>query len=223
MSTHRYWRVFLTTTSTPWFSIAELQLASVIGGPNLCVEGVPFASSVYGAAYPLAAAFDGDPTTRWATLTGTIPPAWLGYDFITPVDIVEVRMTAGPDSWPTTFSLQYSDDNITYTTTMNVGTTLSPGSTQVFNTTLFPQNNATLFVTQMGADILYSTTNPPISVTQLGADVLYSATNPPVSITQMGVDVLYTATAPPINVTQMGVDVWYTFGVGTAGIVFTWE
>lgn len=123
MAVHRYWRIYCETNIPAQnVSIAELALASSIGGSNLCGSGTPAASSfdVRAPGFPASNAFDGNPSTFWSS-QDTLPlPQWLSYDFGSGIafDIVEAVMTGRNDAFPQYgpdhFNLEWSDDNSTW-------------------------------------------------------------------------------------------------------------
>jgi hypothetical protein len=112
----RRWRFLATLLDGAGsaFSCAELGMRSVAGGPSIAVGGTASANSVFGSLVP-AQAFDGNPSTIWGGASGSSVPAWLAYDFGSPVSIVEVAYTGRPDGlfgqYPRDFSIQHSDDD----------------------------------------------------------------------------------------------------------------
>lgn len=138
-SGHRYWRAYITAgngaTAT---SAAEFGLRDTVGGSSIATGGTPSASTEFNSSFDAAKAFDGNPSTLWSAASNSGFPAWLAYDFGTAVDIVEVSYTCRNDAvanqaWRN-FSIQYSDDNSTWTTSWSVTnqTGWSLGETRVF-------------------------------------------------------------------------------------------
>lgn len=118
---HLYWRI-LEDSVTPQgaLAIAEISMAATFGGSNQCFGGTAFASSVYSPDYDADKAFDGDPLTFWSS-SGDSLGVSIGYQFPAPVDVLELVILPRPDERANTqglqnFSLQYSDDGITYIT-----------------------------------------------------------------------------------------------------------
>jgi len=119
---HRYWRVNVTQTYTSGnqVSCAELELHSVIGGPNVATGGTPIASSNDGDTPDRC--FDGNPSTYWASATSTLPQ-WIGYDWgsgNTAGPIVEIKWTARnccQAQEPIAFDVDYSDNGSIWTAT----------------------------------------------------------------------------------------------------------
>ena len=136
---HLYWRILEnTSTSQGALSAAEISMAATNGGANQCTGGTAFASSTYGG-YPASNAFDGDPSTFWSS-NGNSIGVYIGYQFASPVDVVELVILPRPDYLADgqgfrNFSLQYSDDGVTYTTAATFdAATWSVGVSQTFDT-----------------------------------------------------------------------------------------
>lgn len=116
---HEYWRVRVTAVdSGSTVSIGEIQMRELPGEVDLCTGGTASADSVFGG-YVAANAFDNNGNTRWSN--GGSLPAWVAYQFASPVEIGEVRITA-PDAgnyssgqMPKDFVLEYSDDGSSWT------------------------------------------------------------------------------------------------------------
>jgi hypothetical protein len=123
---HKFWRMN-ATASNNHLSVSEMEMAAFTAGSNLCVGGTPIAGSFYpagsGYTYDAANAFNGGflgTTDSWASLSSTT--GWLGYEFPVPVDVAEFRIagrTAGTQS-PKDFTLEYSDDGVTWTVAATV-------------------------------------------------------------------------------------------------------
>lgn len=119
--THAYWRVNVTSANSHC-SIIELEMATSAGGANVCTGGTVIASGQYaGAQHDPAWAFDGilnNDGNTWAS--DTAQSGWLGYHFAAPVWIDEMRIAGRVVSArqsPRNFSLQWSDDGVTWYTT----------------------------------------------------------------------------------------------------------
>ena len=119
---HTYLRITcLTSTnaSDGTIGIAEFQLAATVGGANQCTGGTPFASAGLSGPFGLPNAFDGIASTFW---DGGTCPCSIGYQFSGPTIVRDVKLEmynpagvylARP---PTSFTVEYSDDGVTYTT-----------------------------------------------------------------------------------------------------------
>lgn len=113
----------------------ELEMRATVGGANQCSGGTPIASTA-AATHPASNAFDGSSTTYWQsnTATGLVDPSlgtsWLGYQFASPVDVIELSftsMTYTSNLWaaPTQIWLDYSDDGVNWSTLQNGGVTVA--------------------------------------------------------------------------------------------------
>lgn len=126
MAAHRYWRIYVTASNgTTWHQAgSEMQMATALGGANVCTGGTAISSGDEGS-FPASNLFDGS-TTNFHQWLGSTLPKWVGYDFGAgnAKDIVELRMRSHSD-WvdrmPSAFEFQYSDDGASWTTlwTMN--------------------------------------------------------------------------------------------------------
>lgn len=126
MAAHRYWRIYVTASNgTTWHQAgSEMQMATILGGANVCTGGTAISSGDE-SSFPASNLFDGS-TTNFHQWLGSTLPKWVGYDFGAgnAKDIVELRMRSHAD-WidrmPSAFQFQYSDDGSTWTTlwTMN--------------------------------------------------------------------------------------------------------
>ncbi|GAB0056756.1 hypothetical protein SIID45300_01068 [Candidatus Magnetaquicoccaceae bacterium FCR-1] len=119
MSAHRFWRLYVTrsqNSSQNILLIQAIEFRAIIGGPSICTGGSAMASGAE-ASHPAAHAFDGSDTTSWY-LIGTDAPAWIGYDLGSgnSASVEEIAILASGYSAPSSFSLQHSDDGLTWTT-----------------------------------------------------------------------------------------------------------
>ena len=99
-------------------SISEVTMREGASSDNLAVGGVARASSSYGSSYAPDKAFDGLPSTFWAS--GSTRPAWLSYELTQAASINVVTIRSRPDSWaptqsPKDFKIQSSEDGISWT------------------------------------------------------------------------------------------------------------
>lgn len=137
MAAHRYWRLNLTApVSGTAYGVAEITMAIAAGGANQCTGGTAAASTSYSASYLPANAFDASAASFWASAGGTAAE-WISYDFGVGItrDIVEFSFQNRPDGIPAqtpyTGALQWSDDNTTWTTTLNFTGSTSPTTSQI--------------------------------------------------------------------------------------------
>lgn len=118
MAAHLYWRVHITVSNGGVASIAEVQYYNA-SGTLLSTGGTATASSTF-SSQTASLAHDGNFTTFWASnvIPNSGAPEWIKYQFAAPVDVSAVRISrrpAQPDQLPLTFSIQYSDDNSSWT------------------------------------------------------------------------------------------------------------
>lgn len=124
MAAHRYWRINITQkgSDATFCNIAEVQLRASIGGADETGSGTASASSTQ-SGFPAFNAVDNSNSTMWAFNTAA-PASWK-YDFGAgnDKDIVELAIISGPSAGyqcPTTFSLDYSDDDSAWTTLFTI-------------------------------------------------------------------------------------------------------
>lgn len=119
MAAHRYWRVRGLKYVTA-MAYSEVEMRDVVGGTDLCTGGTAIYSSQYdaivgGTGFAGVNAFDDTTSTRWRS-TDADTSAWIGYDFASPVSIVQIvltsRVDAGATQSPTSHKLEWSDDGI---------------------------------------------------------------------------------------------------------------
>jgi len=178
MAAHRYWRIDITAVIAPQTNInmAEIQMASSVGGANLFGSGTAFGSSEQGGL-TYAAACDGDVTTWWSTPDPSL--GWWGYDFGggSPVSVTEVRITVlyvgGNLYAPTAFTLDYSDDGSTWTTVQAfTASTWTIGQTQTFDVDV---DVSMLRASQVIAEALITTPTAALRASQVVAEALMLA------------------------------------------------
>src|SRR4029434_2210835 len=105
------WRLNVTARNdSTYVGLAKLSMCAAPGGADLCTGGTASASSVYGAGYEAAKAFDADPLTYWSTVGGALP-AQLQYDFPSAVAITSYRLQVENNGQyaPKDWTLEYWD------------------------------------------------------------------------------------------------------------------
>jgi len=117
---HRYWRINIAAVqSTGYASLAEVQFRTTAGVPLLFSGGTASASSFDSAPYVASMATDNDPATFWAS--ANMAPQWWAYDYgaSNALSIVEITIQVRPDvnyvQGPTSFTPQWSDDGVNWT------------------------------------------------------------------------------------------------------------
>lgn len=139
LTTFLYWRLYTTSTSTGYWSIAELEMRSSVGGANILSGGTLSASSTDSAnsGFPLSAAIDGNVNSFWLAV-GNIPPHWIRYQFASPVDVQQIAIRTRNDFWwnetANNLSIQASNNGTDWTTiwTETGITGWAQGTTKVF-------------------------------------------------------------------------------------------
>lgn len=200
MAAHRYWRIIALSpagTDLNW-CIAEAQFRSTPGTPLLFSGGAAFASSVYTGTNAATSALgaDNNASTFWASI-GPSVGEWWGYDYGAgnSIDVLEFTLTTRNDSFfPqgfNNFSLQFSDDNSTWTTAKSfTAATWTIGQTQTF---------AVAQVDTPASGALKFTGFAP---TWSGGIISTQA-----RFTQIGVEA-WVSNTPTARFTQIGVEVW---------------
>lgn len=110
MAAHRFWRLVLAANnSNSRAALRELEMRVVVAGASVCSGGTALASGD-SSGNVISRAFDGNTATEWHSQIGGL--AWAGYDFGSPVDIVEMAATAGAtvDMFSSWMRVDWSDD-----------------------------------------------------------------------------------------------------------------
>ena len=135
---HSYWQMSMPGVSGG-IGIGEIAFLDFAGN-ILSTSGIPFGTGTYspGSCFDPAQAYDNNDDTFWC---GVSDPSALGYHFTTPVQVAQVTITNRSTNsgsygaqFPTSYSLQYSDDGVNYTTLYS-GTIPSTPASGSFTTT----------------------------------------------------------------------------------------
>jgi hypothetical protein len=126
---HRAWRLLAATVNGAAFTeIREIELRATPGGADQSVAVAAGAGSSLGRIINSNTVAGGDQTGAWNDTTAIWRATggtnqWTGFVFPNPVKVEELVLTAGTNvtQAPRTFSLQYSDDLVTWTTQMSFG------------------------------------------------------------------------------------------------------
>jgi hypothetical protein len=113
---HRYWRVKVISPLEE-VHLSEVQFRAIAGTPQVPSGGMWITNSAYHSASNLG---DGSFSTDWQPWNDVVG-MYAGYDFGSPVVVQEVAIAelAGSIA-PTDFSVDYSDDGTTWTTSVSV-------------------------------------------------------------------------------------------------------
>lgn len=120
---HRYWRMRATAANN-YCAVAEMEMAAVAGGANLCTGGEAITGGHYpnvsGYTFDAQNAFDGSlgsVVNSW--ISDVSASGWVGYVFSEPVAIAEVRICpryeGGTLQSPRDFVFEFSDTGATWT------------------------------------------------------------------------------------------------------------
>lgn len=121
MASHRYWRVRLIANNGDQFAIiSELEFRATAGGADQATGGVASQSSFNTGSQTGANCFDNNNSTFWACSSGAIHNAWVSYDFLSAVTVLEVGVRArgdvsSPTQAPRSFFVEGSDNNVDWT------------------------------------------------------------------------------------------------------------
>lgn len=160
---HRYWRLLMNAGPNSPFTLAEMQFRTSPYVPLLFSGGTISTSSNYNTGTnPASNVADNNINTWWGAATNN-PGEWWAYDYGAgnAPDIVQITVTARNDTFfgqaPTNFSLQYSDNNTTWTNlqTFAAATWNNQGQTQTFSA--FPSG----LIWSDGFDSYTVGSNPP--------------------------------------------------------------
>nr|WP_295378348.1 DUF2163 domain-containing protein [Pseudoxanthomonas sp.] len=117
MAVHTYWRVNVSAIqSGSRVRVYELEMRATKGGADQCAGGTASASTTNGVNVA-SRAFDNSTSLFWEA-TGT--SGWIKYQFAAPVDVLELVVTALATGGPKTFTLEWSDDDVAWTSAMSL-------------------------------------------------------------------------------------------------------
>ena len=94
-------------------------MASVAGGPTLCIGGTASALSYLNSSYTASNAFDGT-SNFWVSAPFVPPDQWIQYLFSSAVTLAEIRLKSRPDGYgnaetAVSWELQSSVDGVDFT------------------------------------------------------------------------------------------------------------
>ena len=112
MAAHTYWRLYIGAMPNVYAQIGTVSFLNA-AQVNQSTGGTATASSEYNSSWAAGNAFDGNPTSEWAS-AGVSSSEWIAYQHPSPVDIVFVGVKVS-DSYPVSgLALQYSDDGVSW-------------------------------------------------------------------------------------------------------------
>lgn len=115
---HDDWRLFGFPENDDSVAAAEIQMRASVGGADQCTGGTATASSEFSGSFGASKAFDDNPSSLWSTGTDRVA-AWIRYQFVAAVDVVEVLIRARsslPGQTYEGFGLQWKDGAGAWTT-----------------------------------------------------------------------------------------------------------
>ena len=116
MAAHLHWRILFDKGPGSTVDLREVGFFDA-QGEDLSVGGVGSASSEYGGSYLKAYLFDKNLNTYYATASGVAYPQWVGYSFLSAVDVRKVRVYPTSSTYaPANVRLQFSDDGSVWST-----------------------------------------------------------------------------------------------------------
>ena len=116
MAAHLHWRILFDKGAGATVDLREVGFFDAAGA-DLSVGGVGSASTEYGGSYLKAYLFDKNVSTYYATASGVAYPQWVGYSFLSAVDVRKVRVYPTSSLYaPANVRLQFSDDGAVWST-----------------------------------------------------------------------------------------------------------
>lgn len=112
MAAHTYWRLYIGAMSNVYAQIGTVSFLNA-AQVNQSTGGTATASSEYNGLWAAGNAFDGNPTSEWAS-AGVSSSEWIAYQHPSPVDIVFVGVKVSASYPVSGLALQYSDDGVSW-------------------------------------------------------------------------------------------------------------
>lgn len=108
------WRIKMLTNygGSGNVSASEIEMRATVGGADQCAGGTAISSGDFSGSYQAAYAFNDNGTANYWVSNGGMPGAWIGYDFGTPVTVVEIAYLSRPggtNECPSTGTVEYWD------------------------------------------------------------------------------------------------------------------
>lgn len=211
MAAHLFWRVNFASTQTPGANPCDLGkcvLRDTPGGPSITIGagGTASASSIFGGGYVAANAFGNNAGAFWAA--NAPAPQWLQYEFLAPVDIVELGLTSSPSNAlgeaPATGNLEFSDDGAAWT--QKFLWTVVPFTANSQTRTVDPVivDTEEIDAPQAGAIVVFRQAAVSLFAPSGGAITIYNVPSEQINATYAGASVPYIQIARSIDVQQAG-------------------
>ena len=112
MAAHTYWRLYIGAKQNVYAQMGTVSFLNA-AQVNQSTGGTATASSEYSGSWVAGNAFDGNPTSEWAS-AGVSSSEWIAYQHPSPVDIVFVGVKVSTSYPVSGLALQYSDDGVSW-------------------------------------------------------------------------------------------------------------
>lgn len=112
MAAHTYWRLYIGAMQNVYAQMGTVSFLNA-AQVNQSTGGAATASSEYNSSWAAGNAFDGNPTSEWAS-AGVSSSEWIAYQHPSPVDIVFVGVEVSASYPVSGLALQYSDDGVSW-------------------------------------------------------------------------------------------------------------
>lgn len=112
MAAHTYWRLYIGAKQNLYAQMGTVSFLNA-AQVNQSTGGTATASSEYSGSWAAGNAFDGNPTSEWAS-AAVSSSEWIAYQHPSPVDIVFVGVKASASYPVSGLALQYSDDGVSW-------------------------------------------------------------------------------------------------------------
>ncbi len=142
MAARKYWKLsFPPPRNSTTVAVTEVEFHTSVGGVQAATGGTPlgYAESPSGV---VANAFDNNTGTQWGSISGGTFHVDIGYNFTSPVDIVEVVLKGNANAstqGPPNILLKYSDNGVNWENYSSVGLGLTWVNSET-KTLLTPEN-----------------------------------------------------------------------------------
>ncbi len=151
-STHSYRVRAKNSVGTSAWSTAASATTSSNTSPNLALNKAATALSVEGSGYEAGKAFDGNATTRWASVE-YVDPQWIYVDLGTSYNIGSVKLS-WEDAYAKSYRIEVSSDKTNWTTVYS--TTSGNGATDEISFNSVNGRYVRMYGTQRGTSYGYS-------------------------------------------------------------------
>lgn len=175
MPGYRYWRLFLTAAA--YCSAQEIEMRSVIGGPDITDPSYAFASITVGSGGEPSLAFDNQSTSSWTGPPDGSGTFYIGQDFGIATNVAQIAYTASTSSIaPSAIKIQFSEDNISWITTdVYPNLAWSSGETKTFTVSTISNQHRYWRISYDTIPATLSAQEITMSATSGGSDLTNSA------------------------------------------------